>query len=367
MSILLNREHTNGQFASASYTKIMETVLKAGVHADDRTGTGTMSVSYVPSYYMLTGGSVPLISGKSVNLKPLLVELEWYLKGTGNIQFLKEHDVKIWDAWADENGDLGPVYGKQWRRWNDTRIVPRSDYLNKTATFHERGYKVEGYFGVHEDRVVLSREIDQLQRIVDMLRTNPTDRRILLNAWNVGELEDMKLPPCHFVFSLWSRELDFETRLTMATDIGLQHNRHGHESIYTQMLCILGQNEGISENTLDKLGIPRRILNSCLVQRSVDTFVGMPFNIAGYGILTHFLAKITDHMAGAFVHFGFDVHLYDNHIEAAQELMGRGIPGNSDPVVIFPHEWAELDDFKWDRVQICGYNPLPWIKVPVAV
>ncbi|HDN7366997.1 TPA: thymidylate synthase [Salmonella enterica subsp. enterica serovar Chester] len=367
MSILLNRENTNGQFASASYTKIIETVLKAGVHADDRTGTGTMSVSYVPSYYMLTGGSVPLISGKSVNIKPLLVELEWYLKGTGNIQFLKDNGVKIWDAWADENGDLGPVYGKQWRRWEDTRIVNYSDYAKKSDMYRERGYRIEAYVGVDNDRVVITREIDQLQRIVDTLRTNPTDRRILLNAWNVGELEDMKLPPCHFVFSLWSRELDFETRLTMATDIGLQHNRHGHESIYTQMLCILGQNEGISENTLDKLGIPRRILNSCLVQRSVDTFVGMPFNIAGYGILTHFLAKITDHMAGAFVHFGFDVHLYDNHIEAAQELMGRGIPGNSDPVVIFPHEWAELDDFKWDRVQICGYNPLPWIKVPVAV
>ncbi|EBH9357919.1 thymidylate synthase, partial [Salmonella enterica subsp. enterica serovar Cerro] len=214
---------------------------------------------------------------------------------------------------------------------------------------------------------VLSREIDQLQRIVHTLRTNPTDRRILLNAWNVGELEDMKLPPCHFVFSLWSRELDFETRLTMATDIGIQHNRHGHESIYTQMLCLLERDGGITENMLDELGIPKRILNSCLVQRSVDTFVGMPFNIAGYGILTHFLAKITGHMAGAFVHFGFDVHLYDNHMEGVEELMKREPPKESDPVVIFPHEWAELDDFKWEGVQVCGYSPLPWIKVPVAV
>ena len=367
MSILLNRDFTNGQFASGSYAKVVETVLNTGVNAGDRTGTGTKSVSYVPSYYMLTGGSVPLISGKAVNLKPLLVELEWYLKGTGNIQFLKDNGVKIWDAWADENGDLGPVYGKQWRRWEDTRIVSHSEYLRKIDTFRERGYKVEGYLGVSEDRVVLSREIDQLQRIVDTLRTNPTDRRILLNAWNVGELEDMKLPPCHFVFSLWSRELDFETRLTMATDIGIQHNRHGHESIYTQMLCLLERDGGITENMLDELGIPKRILNSCLVQRSVDTFVGMPFNIAGYGILTHFLAKITGHMAGAFVHFGFDVHLYDNHMEGVEELMKREPPKESDPVVIFPHEWAELDDFKWEGVQVCGYSPLPWIKVPVAV
>ncbi|EDW0215656.1 thymidylate synthase, partial [Salmonella enterica subsp. enterica] len=202
LSILLNRDFTNGQFANGSYAKVVETVLNTGVHAGDRTGTGTKSVSYVPSYYMLTGGSVPLISGKAVNLKPLLVELEWYLKGTGNIQFLKDNGVKIWDAWADENGDLGPVYGKQWRRWEDTRIVNHNEYLSKIDTFRERGYKVEGYLGVSEDRVVLSREIDQLQRIVHTLRTNPTDRRILLNAWNVGELEDMKLPPCHFVFSL---------------------------------------------------------------------------------------------------------------------------------------------------------------------
>lgn len=367
MSLLLNREHTNGQVTNASYAKVIETVLKCGVQADDRTGTGTLSTCYISSYYMLTGGSVPLISGKSVNLKPLLVELEWYLKGTGNIQFLKDNGVKIWDAWADANGNLGPVYGKQWRRWEDTRIINYSEYIKSNDVYRERGYRVEAYVGVDNDRVVITREIDQLQRIVDTLRTNPTDRRILLNAWNVGELEDMKLPPCHFVFSLWSRELDFETRLTMATDIGLQHNRFGYESIYTKMLCNLEQNGGISEAELDDLGVPKRILNSCLVQRSVDTFVGMPFNIAGYGILTHFLAKITGHMAGAFVHFGFDVHLYDNHMEGVNELMKRQAPEHSDPVVIFPHEWSELDDFKWDDIQILGYDPLPWIKVPVAV
>lgn len=120
---------------------------------------------------------------------------------------------------------------------------------------------------------MLSREIDQLQRIVDTLRTNPTDRRIMLNAWNVGELEDMKLPPCHFAFSLWSRELDFETRLTMATDIGLQHSRLGYESIYTKMLYDLEMDGSVTETELDELGIPKRILNSCLVQRSVDTLL----------------------------------------------------------------------------------------------
>ncbi|ENY5367408.1 thymidylate synthase [Klebsiella variicola] len=367
MSFLLNREFSNGQLASSSYGRVIQTVVDTGVPSEDRTGTGTLGVSYVPSYYMLTGGAVPLISSKQVNLKPLLVELEWYLRGSGNIGFLKEHGVKIWDAWADDNGDLGPVYGKQWRRWEDTRIVPYSEYLLKTDVFLDRGYRVEGYIGLNEDRVVITREIDQLQRMVDQLRNNPTDRRILLNAWNVGELEDMKLPPCHFVFSVWSRELDFQTRLSMATDIGIQHNRHGYESIYTQMLCLIEQRGSISEPMLDELGIPKRILNSCLVQRSVDTFLGMPFNISGYGILTQFIAKITGHMAGAFVHFGFDVHIYNNHMEQVEELLAREHPEPSDPIVVFPHEWEELDDFKWDGVQIFGYEPLPWIKAPVAV
>lgn len=267
MSFLLNREFSNGQLASSSYGRVIQTVVDTGVPSEDRTGTGTLGVSYVPSYYMLTGGAVPLISSKQVNLKPLLVELEWYLQGSGNIGFLKEHGVKIWDAWADDNGDLGPVYGKQWRRWEDTRIVPYSEYRLKEDIFLERGYRVEGYIGLNEDRVVITREIDQLQRMVDQLRNDPTDRRILLNAWNVGELEDMKLPPCHFVLSVWSRELDFQTRLSMATDIGIQHNRHGYESIYTQMLCLIEQRGSISEPMLDELGIPKRILNSCLVQR----------------------------------------------------------------------------------------------------
>ncbi|WP_339354546.1 thymidylate synthase, partial [Klebsiella pneumoniae] len=166
MSFLLNREFSNGQLASSSYGRVIQTVVDTGVPSEDRTGTGTLGVSYVPSYYMLTGGAVPLISSKQVNLKPLLVELEWYLQGSGNIGFLKEHGVKIWDAWADDNGDLGPVYGKQWRRWEDTRIVPYSEYRLKEDIFMERGYRVEGYIGLNEDRVVITREIDQLQRMV---------------------------------------------------------------------------------------------------------------------------------------------------------------------------------------------------------
>ncbi|WP_411512051.1 thymidylate synthase [Escherichia coli] len=152
MSILLNQVTAGNHHTDSPRSKVVETVLNTGVHAGDRTGTGTKSVSYVPSYYMLTGGSVPLISGKAVNLKPLLVELEWYLKGTGNIQCRYDNGVKIWDAWADENGD--PCAGNAGHFFSPDDIVPvsHSEYLRKIDTFRERGYKVEGYLGVSEDR-----------------------------------------------------------------------------------------------------------------------------------------------------------------------------------------------------------------------
>ncbi|WP_167878309.1 thymidylate synthase, partial [Klebsiella pneumoniae] len=198
----MNELFENGILTDSSYGCVLAEAASSGIKSDNRTGTPTIGTCYVNSQYPLWGAAVPLISSKAVNLKPLLVELEWYLKGTGDVAFLREHDVKIWEAWTREDGTLGPVYGKQWRRWND---------------------KTEGYIGVEEDRVVLSREIDQLQRIVDKLRRDPTDRRIMMSAWNVGELEDMALPPCHFMYHVWSRELGFEERLRQANAIGEVH------------------------------------------------------------------------------------------------------------------------------------------------
>lgn len=357
----------NGELTDIAYSEVINEVVNSGYSSADRTGTGTTGTCFVKSEYPLYGASVPLISAKSVNLKPLLVELEWYLKGTGDIQFLKDNGVKIWDAWADDSGDLGPVYGKQWRRWEDTRIVSQSEYYRKIDVFRERGYDVESCIGVSNDRVVLTREIDQMQRLVDTLRNNPTDRRMLLSAWNVGELEDMALHPCHFAFSLWSREIEFESRLSLAVEIGEVHTRHGHASKFSALLGKISEENEVSETMLDELEIPRRILCSSLMQRSVDVFVGMPFNIAGYGILTHFLAHITNHFPTVLTHYGCDVHIYDNHMDGIAELANRVIPENSNPVVILPNEWREIDDFRWSEVRIENYNPLPWIKVPVAV
>ncbi|HHT4259176.1 TPA: thymidylate synthase [Klebsiella variicola] len=363
----MNENILNGLLTDSAYTCVLSEASESGIKSDNRTGTSTFGTCYVSSEYPLWAASVPLISAKAVNLKPLLVELEWYLKGTGDLSFLREHNVKIWDAWQKEDGTLGPVYGKQWRRWEDTRIVSRYDYVKNGQHYRNRGYKTEGYIGIEEDRVVLSREIDQLQRIVDKLRTDPTDRRMMMSAWNVGELEDMALPPCHFLYHVWSREVGYEERLRQAVSIGEAHARYNHESRYTKLLAEINHQGQATETMLDDLDIPRRALCAGMVQRSVDVFVGMPFNIAGYGILTALIAQITNHMPMMLCHIGFDVHVYENHLDGVSEMMSREFPENSDPVVILPDSWTEVDDFRWQDVRIEGYAPLPWIKVPVAV
>ncbi len=352
-----------------SYRQIIESVADNGFDSEkNRTGVKTVGLSFIPSFYFLSGGVVPMISGKAVNGKPLLVELDWYLRGEGNINFMSENGVKIWDQWANENGDLGPVYGKQWRKWRDTRVVTPEQY----ELIKERGYEVDGE--LKDGRLAITREIDQLQRIVDNLRNDPENRRNIMSAWNVGELEDMKLPPCHFAFGAWSRELDPASRLTMAICTGVNHIEHDVCSKYAEIAEEIREIGGdldeflqtVTHEWLDCRDIPRRVLNTGMVQRSVDTFVGMPFNIAGYGILTHFLAHITGHMAGNFTHFGFDVHLYENHKEGFEEYASREDIEENKPIVVFPDSWKELADFNWQEIQIHGYKSHPWIKVPVA-
>nr|WP_275378641.1 thymidylate synthase [Xenorhabdus bovienii] len=356
-----------------SFRSVVETVASDGFDSSyNRTSISTTGLCFIPSFYRLDGGIVPMISGKAVNKKPLIVELEWYLRGETNIKFLSDNGVKIWDQWADENGDLGPVYGKQWRKWSDTRVVTSEQY----ELIKDRGYTIEGT--LIDGRLAITREIDQLQRIVDNLRHDPENRRSIMSAWNVGELEDMNLPPCHFAFGVWSREIDPINRFVMAFRIGINHIDHDMDSKYARFSLavkhVMESNSDsydrfVSELThewLDHYQIPRRVLNTGMAQRSVDTFVGMPFNIAGYGILTHYLAHITDHMAGNFTHFGFDVHLYNNHEDGVTEYLDREDIAESNPIVSFPESWKELSDFNWRGIEIHGYKSHPWIKVPVT-
>jgi len=262
-----------------SYLNLLSHIIETGVDKSDRTGTGTRSCFGYQMRFDLSKG-FPLLTTKKLHLKSIIYELLWFLKGDTNVRYLQEHGVKIWDAWADENGDLGPVYGKQWRRW-------------ETAD---------------------GQVIDQIQKMIETIKSNPDSRRMIVNAWNVGELDSMALTPCHCLFQFY-----------------------------------------VSEGKL-----------SCqLYQRSADVFLGVPFNIASYALLTHMMAQVCGLKVGEFVHSFGDVHLYNNHFEQAQIQMQRQ-PKNLPTLWIDPTITA-LEDFDFCHFELRDYEPHPHIKASVAV
>jgi len=261
------------------YLDLMQHILDNGVKKEDRTGTGTLSVFGYQMRFNLADG-FPLVTTKKVHLKSILHELLWFLKGDTNIAYLKENGVSIWDEWADENGNLGPVYGSQWRSW------PTPD----------------------------GRHIDQITQVVNQLKNNPDSRRIIVSAWNVAEIENMKLPPCHAFYQFY-----------------------------------------VAEGKL-----------SCqLYQRSADVFLGVPFNIASYALLVLMMAQVTGLEPGEFIWTGGDTHLYTNHLEQAQLQLTRE-PRQLPTMVINP-DVKDIFDFKFEDFELVNYNPHPAIKAPVAV
>jgi len=261
------------------YLQLLQHILDTGTKKSDRTGTGTKSCFGYQMRFDLNEG-FPMVTTKKLHLKSIIHELLWFLKGSTNISYLKENGVKIWDEWADENGDLGPVYGKQWRSW-------------------------EGVDGVVHD---------QIKDVVHQLKTNPDSRRIIVNAWNVGDLSKMALSPCHALFQFY-----------------------------------------VADGKL-----------SCqLYQRSADVFLGVPFNIASYALLTLMLAQVCDLKLGDFVHTFGDVHLYDNHVEQAQlQLTRKPFPL---PSMKINPEIKDIFDFKFEDFTLENYQAHPGIKAPVAV
>ena len=261
------------------YLDMMRLVRDEGARKEDRTGTGTLSVFGHQMRFDLSQG-FPLVTTKKLHIRSIIHELLWFLSGDSNIRYLKDNGVSIWDEWADENGDLGPVYGVQWRSW------PAPD----------------------------GRKIDQVAQVMEQLRNNPDSRRIILSAWNVAEIDNMALPPCHCLFQFY-----------------------------------------VSEGTL-----------SCqLNQLSCDIFLGVPFNIASYALLTHMLAQQADLGVGDFVWTGGDCHLYLNHLEQADEQLSREpLPL---PTLAIKRRPPSIFDYRYEDFEILNYEAHPHIKAAVAV
>ena len=261
------------------YLDLLRAIRDRGARKDDRTGTGTLSLFGYQMRFDLADG-FPVLTTKKLHLRSIIHELLWFLKGDTNIAYLRENDVTIWDEWADENGDLGPVYGAQWRSW------PAAN-------------------GEH---------VDQIQRALDLIRRDPNSRRIIVSAWNVGELEQMALAPCHALFQF--------------------HVSQGR-------------------------------LSCQLYQRSADVFLGVPFNIASYALLLHMMAQQTDLQPGELVWTGGDCHLYLNHLEQAQQQLAREpLPL---PRLVIKRKPDTLFDYRYDDFELVGYQAHASIKAPIAV
>ena len=271
------------------YHKLLSHILEKGVQKGDRTGTGTLSTFGYQMRFDLSDG-FPLLTTKKLHLKSIIHELLWFIKGETNTKYLKENNVKIWDAWSDENGDLGPVYGHQWRNWN-------------------------------------SDGVDQISILIDQIKNNPNSRRMIVSAWNPSVLPNTSesfsknvangkaaLPPCHAFFQFY-----------------------------------------VSEGKL-----------SCqLYQRSADTFLGVPFNIASYALFTMMIAQVTNLEVGDFIHTFGDVHLYNNHLEQAKEQLSRDF--RSLPIMKINPEITNINDFRYEDFELINYDPHPHIKAAVSV
>ena len=278
------------------YLDLLQHILDHGVDKHDRTGTGTRSVFGHQTRYDLTHG-FPLLTTKKLHLRSIIHELLWFLAGDTNVRYLHEHGVTIWDEWADADGELGPVYGHQWRSF------PRPD-------------------GTH---------VDQITQLLHSLRERPDSRRHLVCAWNPGQIEDMALPPCHCLFQFY---------VTPSP----------------------GKKSTVNEGGCDD---PRPSLSCQLYQRSADVFLGVPFNIASYALLTLMVAQVTGHRPGEFIHTLGDAHLYRNHFEQAQEQLARR--PRPLPTMRLNSKVNDLFAFRFEDFTLEAYDPLPSIKAPIAV
>ena len=318
------------------YLKLVEDVSINGNLDGDRTGTGTLSVFGRQMRFNVAAG-FPLLTTKKVHLKSIIHELLWFLSGDTNIKYLKENGVSIWDKFADENGDLGPVYGSQWRTWPAVRQVPEK-------------YEENGYTSSHLEHY----KIDQIAQVVKRIKTHPTCRRLIVSAWNPAEVPDMALPPCHCLFQFHTRKLSQDERLVIYESKGYQ--RTHEESPLTQ---------GTLDEFFDNYGIPSRALDLQLYQRSADLFLGVPFNIASYALLLMMIAQVTGLAAGDFIWTGGNCHIYTNHIDQINTQLQR-TPRRLPKMTLNP-DVKDIFSFTYDDFILTEYDPYPAIAGEVSV
>jgi thymidylate synthase len=338
------------------YQTLLQDILDNGTRKGDRTGTGTISVFGRQIRHKMSEG-FPLLTTKKMAWKSIVTELLWFLRGDTNIKYLVDNDCHIWDGdaykaytnkllthhkgvqpnskeafilkikyedgYAKENGDLGPIYGKQWRRWEtDDLDAPRYEHWKK--------------------------DIDQIQNLINELKTNPDSRRLMVSAWNVGELDQMTLPPCHYGFQVYTRELSVEERLDLASK---------KYKVFDPFDFHRGDHKEIDE----LYPVPKRAISLMWNQRSVDTFLGLPFNIASYGLLLEMLADEMDMIADELIGNLGDVHLYSNHIEQAKEQINR--IAYELPTI---HVRDGIESFMPNDIILENYQYHPTIKAPLS-
>lgn len=341
------------------YLALMQDILDNGVVKKDRTGVGTLSVFGRQLRFDLKEG-FPLVTTKKVHLKSIIHELLWFLNGDTNVKYLQENGVRIWNEWSDEEGNLGPVYGKQWREWRDCKVVECHD-VRRTQQLMQRGYKYIG--NMKEDGttyLVYEKAHDQISKVIQQLREDPDSRRIIVSAWNVGDLDDMALNPCHNYFQFYTTEMTLLERLDWYEVNEPEKFANAplinHEDIDSE--------ERLHE-TLDREGIPRRKLSCFYMMRSNDYLLGAPFNVASYAMLTHMIAQQLNMVPDELVYSGVDVHLYSNHLEQAKlQLTREPYPL---PKLVIKRKPNSIFDYKYEDFELVGYQAHPHIAAPVAV
>jgi thymidylate synthase len=353
------------------YFELLNHLLKNGVKKGDRTGTGTISVfDYTMRFNMSEG--FPLLTSKKMFTKGVIHELIWFLKGDTNIKFLVDNGCHIWDGDAYKNyckncvsndfkidedgamrlmtmeefvlqikrgdkvfintwGDLGPIYGKQWRSWRVGKGIETTLKTDDGETIYEAG----------------SMYIDQIQNLINDLKQNPDSRRLMVSAWNVGELDQMTLPPCHYGFQVYTQEMNsYERKMWWCSSFGKN----------------ISYAEDLEESELDSMNVPKRKLSLKWIQRSVDVFLGLPFNISSYGLLLHLLAKEVNMVPNELIFSGGDVHLYTNHIQQAKEQLKR----QTFDLPTLELTNTSLDDLKYEDVKILNYQSDKVLKAELS-